>query len=629
MKYLLFILCFSFYSCAISQGGSASKRATELYRQAMLDKGIGNFSNAILLLNSATENDAAYTDAHFLKGVILLKNLKKPQEALVSFSRVFELNSNYNPLLHVYMADCNFLLGNFAESKKQYTLFLSDKSISKTNAALAEQRILNCDFCLTHPTSEHAAKAKNLGKNINTTAAEYFPALTADGMQLVFTRTDKLGKVPDENIYSSTKNGNDWSVATLLSGNTTTPENEGAHCITQDGMRIIFTACNRPNNVGGCDLYIAKKTGDTWSTPDNLGSTINSPAWETQPSISADSKSIYFVSSRAGGFGGSDIYVTTIGLDGKFGKPRNLGPTINTAYDEEKPFIHPDNKTLYFVSNGLAGYGGKDVFVTRKLQDTTWETPINLGETINTNEDEMGISVSADGKEMYFSSNKAGGFGDQDIYSLSVPTAAKPIPVSYVKGDIVNKATKEKLAAKISVIDLSTNQVIQQTNSDATNGHFLVCLPSGKRYAFYVEKTGFLFSSSFYEVQHAVGNNVHIELQPIQSGERITLNNLFFETNAFNLKPESETELQKMFQFLATNPTLKVEISGHTDNSGIEKNNLILSEKRAKAVYDYLVSKNISATRLTYKGYGASKPVAENSTPEGKAKNRRTELLVL
>jgi outer membrane protein OmpA-like peptidoglycan-associated protein len=409
--------------------------------------------------------------------------------------------------------------------------------------------------------------------------------------------------------------------------------NEGAICISPDGQFLFFAACNRPDGYGSCDIYWSGKSGDQWSEPFNLGPVVNSEAWDSQPSFSSDGKTLYFASKRPGGKGSSDIWKTELMPDGDWMPPVNLGDSINTKDAEMAPFIHPDDLTLYFTSKGHPGMGGLDLFYSRKDENNLWQKPVNMGYPINTYADEITLVVNASGDLAYISSDKLGGKGRQDIYSFKLYKEAQPLKVTYFKGIVFNKETKKRLEAKFELIDLTSGKVVIKSRSDPVKGEFLVALPTNKDYALNVSKTGYLFYSDHFglkgESSEARPFIRDIPLQEISVGETVVLKNIFFDTDKYELKPESRSELEKLINLLQTNGKIRIEISGHTDNAGTEAYNLMLSKNRAKAVYDYLTEHGISAGRLSYAGYGLTKPIDTNDTEQGRANNRRTEFRVV
>jgi outer membrane protein OmpA-like peptidoglycan-associated protein len=339
------------------------------------------------------------------------------------------------------------------------------------------------------------------------------------------------------------------------------------------------------------------------------------------------------VSNRAGGQGGTDIWKCTKNEAGKWANLVNLGDSVNSPENEESPYIHPDNKTLYFSSEGWPGMGNKDLFLSRIKKDGKFSTPMNLGYPINTAESERDLIVSANAKTAYFSSERPGGNGGLDLYSFELYKEAQPQAVTYVKGKVFDKVTKIGLEAKFELIDLETGQMVMQATSMTGSGEFLVCLPINKNYLMNVSKNGYLFASENFSLKGLTDNlkayEMNVPLTPIKAGEKVVLKNIFFETASFTLKEESKIELQKLKSFLILNAATTIEIGGHTDNVGDKKSNQILSENRAKAVYDYLIANEITKERLTFKGFGDTMPIDDNKTETGKANNRRTEFMIV
>jgi outer membrane protein OmpA-like peptidoglycan-associated protein len=395
---------------------------------------------------------------------------------------------------------------------------------------------------------------------------------------------------------------------------------------------MFFTACQKADSYGGCDIYFAKKTGNRWSEAINIGEPVNSRYWESQPSISSDGRTLYFVSNRPGGKGGMDIWKSYINDHGRFSKPENLGDSINTRGTESGPFIHPDNQTLYFASDAWLGMGGLDLYVSRKGVTNQWKRPDNLGYPINTHKDEEFLIVNAKGNLAYFSSNREGSRG-KDIYNFELYDEAQPFQVTYVKGKVFDAVTNEKLKAKFELIDLETSKLVMEAFSHNKTGEFLVCLPVNKNYALNVSKTGYLFYSENFSLKNPENPSetflMDIPLQPIREGAIVVLKNIFYETDKYDLKPESKAELSKLISFLNKNPKVNIEISGHTDNIGEDDYNIKLSRNRALSVYNYLTENEISNTRLSYEGYGENSPVASNETEKGRAQNRRTEFKIV
>jgi outer membrane protein OmpA-like peptidoglycan-associated protein len=500
--------------------------------------------------------------------------------------------------------------------------------------ALAKRGIEQSDFAINAVQHPVEFKPERLSKAINSEDDEYWPSLSADESTFVFTRLvgSALKAHPQEDFYQSFWKDSVWTYAKNVGAPLNTYDNEGAQSLSANGMVMVYTVCNRRGVLGRCDLYISEKNGNKWTEPMNIGAPVNSAAKETQPSLSADGRTIYFASDKAGGKGGVDIWVTHQNEDGSWIVPENLGDSINTPGNEASPFIHPDNNTLYFSSDYLLGMGEYDIFYSRRNRSGKWGKSVNIGYPINTSNDEIGLIINAKGNMAYYSTTMNPGTG-RDIYRFELYPKARPQEVSYFKGKVYDAVSKKMLQAGFELVNLADGQLTYKSFSDPVTGEFLLTIPTNNDYMLNVSKEGYLFYSEnfslegIYHLEKPFTKNV--PLQPIAAGKTIILKNIFFETDSYALKPESKLELNKIVEFLNKNATIKVEIGGHTDNVGSEQYNQTLSEKRAKSVVDYLISSGIAANRLVAKGYGFSKPIDTNDSGEGRANNRRTELTVI
>jgi len=586
------------------------------------------------LFLKAIKADGRFIEAHILLGDTYF-DMGRKDEAIGMYKKVTEIDDSFFSNTYFQLAQMEMSIGAYEDAIKHYNIYLEKKRVNPRSKEKAEQQLRNAEFGAKAVKKPVPFNPTNLGPNVNTPDYEYFPVLTADRQTLVFTRNKRRtgGMDFQEDFYISFLGSEgDWGTAMNLGDPINTDDNEGAQTITADGQQLFFTGCNRRGGMGSCDIYRSVREGRSWSIPENLGAPVNSNKWESQPSISSDGKTLYFASNRAGGKGGSDIYVTRLGANGQWTEPRNLGDSINTEGAEETPFIHPDGRTLYFTSDGHVGMGGKDIYVVRMKDDGTWGTPMNLGFPINTHKDEMGLFVDATGALAYFASDREGGQGKLDIYSFPLYDAVRPTPVTYVKGVVKDRESKRPLGARFELIDLSTSQTVVESRSDRVSGEFLVCLPVGRDYGLNVSKDGYLFHSENFSLT-AMANEgkpyrMNVELQPIEFGKSVVLRNIFFETGSFDLKPESTAELEKLLAFMVQNPKIRIKIGGHTDNVGQRQDNQVLSENRANAVRIYLEKKGIAAERMTHKGYADTEPVDTNDTAEGRARNRRTEFKV-
>jgi outer membrane protein OmpA-like peptidoglycan-associated protein len=603
-------------------------------------------ADAEKLIKKAIEEDPQFIEAHSAYADFLMGN-NRVKEAIPLYEKAIQLN----PKIFI---DNNFYLGGAYLHEAQYEkaipcfeIILKTERINPNLKDEAARFLKNAKFgadAIKHP---QPFKLVNVGAGINTAEFEYFPALTADGNTFLFTRNIREGEgvtAPrQEDFYVSKKVNSVWQTANPITS-VNTLGNEGAPSLSADGEIMFFASCmemtgdygsSDRKGYGSCDIFYAQKINGKWTKPRNAGSTINTKNWETQPSFSSDGKTLYFIRGivTRDGIKNPDIYSSTIGDDGKFTEPVKLSDNINTLEGEESVFIHPDNQTLYFSSEGHPGMGGLDIFVSKKQADGTWGKAVNLGYPINTFTDENSLLVDANGKLAYYASEREGGFGGLDIYQFELPESVRPEKITYVKGLTYNAKTKVPVDASFELIDLETQQSVTSAYSNSA-GEFLVTLTSNHNYLVNVSKPGFLFYSDNFSLKDKVADynkpyQLQIPLQPIDTGI-IELKNIFFDVNKADLKAESKAELQKIIAFLKANPTLKVEFSGHTDNSGDKVFNKTLSNNRAKAIYDYVIEKgSILAANLSYKGYGDTKPKAPNDSPENKAKNRRTELKVL
>lgn len=647
---LLFISLsiYSIYAQGLPPGSysSTNKKAVKYFEDSKKMFQIRKDADAEKLIKKAIEEDPQFIEAHSAYADFLMGN-NRVKEAIPLYEKAIQLN----PKIFI---DNNFYLGGAYLHEAQYEkaipcfeIILKTERINPNLKDEAARFLKNAKFgadAIKHP---QPFKLVNVGAGINTAEFEYFPALTADGNTFLFTRNIREGEgvtAPrQEDFYVSKKVNSVWQTANPITS-VNTLGNEGAPSLSADGEIMFFASCmemtgdygsSDRKGYGSCDIFYAQKINGKWTKPRNAGSTINTKNWETQPSFSSDGKTLYFIRGivTRDGIKNPDIYSSTIGDDGKFTEPVKLSDNINTPEGEESVFIHPDNQTLYFSSEGHPGMGGLDIFVSKKQADGTWGKAVNLGYPINTFTDENSLLVDANGKLAYYASEREGGFGGLDIYQFELPESVRPEKITYVKGLTYNAKTKVPVDASFELIDLETQQSVTSAYSNSA-GEFLVTLTSNHNYLVNVSKPGFLFYSDNFSLKDKVADynkpyQLQIPLQPIDTGI-IELKNIFFDVNKADLKAESKAELQKIIAFLKANPTLKVEFSGHTDNSGDKVFNKTLSNNRAKAIYDYVIEKGpIPAANLSYKGYGDTKPKAPNDSPENKAKNRRTELKVL
>lgn len=634
-KIALLILFCPALAASFSQSynrNTINKKAIALYDQAMERAQDDKLVLAAGLLQQSIGIDPNYVEAYLsLAGVY--SQLKNYKASIDNYEKAFALDPDFTMAYKLAYSINLAGMGEFEKALGAVNELLEKKPPkNETSLKAAQYRQRTYLFAVEYAKKEAAVNyvfaPKNMGSNINSDESEYFPSLTIDSRELIFTR--KLGGANEDFFYSKEKE-QQWEKAKPVEGNVNTPQNEGAQNISQDGAWLVFTACGRPDGFGGCDIYLSFLDKGGWSEAVNAGKNINSDQWDSQPCLSPDKRDLYFTSRRLGGYGGSDLYVSHLQSNGRWGEPENLGPGINTKGDEQCPFIHADNQTLYFTSNFWPGYGEDDLFYVRKQPGNTWSTPVNLGYPINTINKEATLFISADGKTAYYASDRSDSKGGLDIYSFELREDVRPYKTLWVRGQVIDKKTSQGLPSAVELIDLQTGQPVSKVQTDE-QGNYLLTLPTGKDYAFNVNRKGYLFYSDNYPLSQKAPDSVYeknIFLQPIEVNASIVLRNIFFDVGKYDLAPASLAELDKVVQLLNDNPGVHIQISGHTDNTGKPADNLALSNNRAKTVVSYLINKGIAPPRLSFKGYGASLPVADNTTEAGKATNRRTELKVI
>ncbi|MCB9168968.1 MAG: PD40 domain-containing protein [Flavobacteriales bacterium] len=622
---------------------TTDKKAIKLYESGLEEMHLQKWDAA----ESDLKRAAAFDD-HFVEPRFALAELYdmkgKDAEAMKWYRAALQLAPRFFPNAYLHLADIEFRNQEFTSAEQHYKAYL-DLENEPVRRERAQLGMDNCAFAQRAIQQPVPFDPRNMGPNVNSPNGEYYPCVTADDATLLFTRDVPDERSPwghQEDFYMSTRDADgQWTEAHPVPG-VTTAANEGAGTLSPDGRYIIFTACagvdgdygSGRKGMGSCDLFISRRIGDRFGPPENLGPPVNSRNWESQPSLGSDGRTLYFVRGQqvADGIKSMDIYVSRMRDDGTFSRPEKLPETINTPFQEESVQIHPDGRTLYFSSDGHPGFGGLDIYMSRMQDDGSWGPALNLGWPINTGGDENSLLVGADGKIAYFASDRPGGQGDLDLYSFDLYPEARPEPVSYIKGRVTDANTGRAVEADVELNDLATGRLATAAYSDPATGDFLVCLPIGHDYALSASAPGYLFFSRNYNVTQATSDEPHaldVKLNPLEAGETVALRNIFFETASFALLPASNAELDKLVKLMQDNPSLHIELGGHTDDVGSEADNLRLSDQRANAVREYLIGKGIDAERVRAIGYGETRPIASNDTEEGRAQNRRTEVKVL
>lgn len=621
---------------------SSDKKAIELFEESMKHYRMNRLNEVEKLLKQALERDEKFIEARLELG-ILYGEQNRHTEAVNELEMVLQIDPNSFPETEYYLGLFYLNMGNYQKARATLNSFIEVDAGSQKQRENAHMMLKKCEFALANKEEVIEFNPINLGPEINSEFREYYPCLTADDNTLLYTRQIPSSRTTDglnEDFYIAGKMSGKWTPSKNLGAPINTLNNEGAPTLSVDGQLLIFTACElygdygpQRKGFGSCDLFFSQKIGERWGAPRNLGGTVNTRHWETQPSFSSDGRTLYFIRgiNTHQGMKEQDIFTTFL-TDSGWTEPVKLPPVINSPGREESVHIHPDGKTLYFASDGHPGYGGFDLFVSRLDSSGSWSEPQNLGYPINSPGDENSLLVNASGEIGYFASDRPGGYGMLDLYSFEMPESRKPEKVTFMKGKVYDELTKKPLQARFELIDLKTGEIVIESYSNGSSGEFLVCLPPNRDYALNCSKDKYLFYSDHFTLTAPESSDQpyykDVPLIPIRKGARTVLNNIFFETNKYNLKEKSKIELGKLIDFLNANMNVTIEIGGHTDNTGTKAINEVLSENRAKAVYQYLIEHGIGAERLSFKGYADNEPVATNETIAGRAKNRRTEFKI-
>jgi outer membrane protein OmpA-like peptidoglycan-associated protein len=628
-KLLVLIVC---GVCWVSTFAQDSKRSEKLFEEARKYYVEDSYPAAVETADKILQKDPGYAPAHLLLAEIY-KDIDSTRLEIKHLTQAVELDDN--PLIDFRLGEAFYKLGMYSEALSFYEKYTENKDIPEKRQFLLACKIASCRFAINSIANPVAFEPTNLGDEINTPNDEYWPTPSLDGKHLVFTRLMKDGGRPQEDFFMAGIDSFNWDNAIPIS-EVNTSDNEGAQTLSADAKILFFTACNREDGLGSCDIYFSRLVEGKWTEPRNAGAPLNSRSWEGQPSLSSDNRYLYFSSNRPGGKGQKDIW--RIAFNGfaesgepQWGKPENM-VALNTSGDEISPFIHANNHNFYFASDTHVGMGGLDLFTAEINENGKVENLKNMGYPINTYQDDMGLTISSIGDVAYFSSARESENG-LDIFSFNLDRGLQPRPVTYIRATVTNKVTTAPIMADIELVNLNSSVEEPRIEKADENGQIMLALPVGRNYAFNVSEDGFMFYSQ--SMRLADENSLtdpfilNIDLEPIEVGAEMDLHNIYYETDSFAILSESEPELQKLVSFLKNNSGLKVEIQGHTDSSGNPESNLELSKLRAKSVVDYLVENGIPGSRLQSQGYGDTKAVATNETVEGRRLNRRTTIKVI
>lgn len=584
-------------------------------------------------------------DAYFVLGLV---NFKKSNnnfiEAEANFRKVIELCPGYDIYTYYYLGEIYYGQENFEMAVQYLTEFMKDvDKIRKDEDYNRATELLRYSGFYVEMIKKPVPFEPKVVEGISTPGNEYLPILSPDNQMALFTREIKIDpsknsliqetRLKEKFLYSMRMDDGKFDAGEEMPDPFNIFDNEGGATLTADNNTLCYTVCKFDfiKKYLNCDIYMSENTGGEWGKIRSLSDKVNLPgSWESQPSISADGRILYFISDRPGGFGGYDIYRSVKNEPGEWGTPINLGAMINTSGNEKSPFIHPDGKTLYFSTDGLLGLGGYDVFYAKLDENGNWSKPKNIGYPINSPEDEVGLFVSTDGTQGFFASNKYNGKGGWDLYSFDLYDAARPERVLFIKGNVKSESSAEPLKAHIELKNIETKR-ISEIPMDTLTGNYVAVAPFNSDYIMTVKKADHVYESKYIAKVDSVFKTpakVDIEMKPIELNKSYRINDIYFPFNSCDLTLESKVVLDQLMDFLNENRTISIEVQGHTDNIGNDAFNLKLSESRAQSVYNYLIEQGILEARLTYQGFGKSMPVSDNDTEEGRAKNRRTVFVI-
>jgi outer membrane protein OmpA-like peptidoglycan-associated protein len=622
-----FFLGFIFVLMSIMAMGQ-NKKALTAYHEARMALQSEDYEECWKQIEKALKYDPNYFDALLFAGDFRMSE-EKANEAIPYYERA---------LMVKQQTFVKYRLAIAYRDNMQYSKGLRYAREYEMEAKIPEEKLIEIYLLIASlEFGEQAMKNPvpfepiDLGGNINTVdGMEYFPSINARGDVLVYTSRTPEGQKQDEDFFASIYQNGAWQRGERLDGFLNSSDNEGAQSLSADGTELYFAGCQRMDGFGSCDIYVSLYRNGLWTKPQNLGTAVNTVNWESQPSISPDGKTLYFVRGKAGVNANTNIMYTVRQADGTWSKAEPIGAPINTPFADESPYIHFDNQTLYFTSDGHPGMGRKDLFYSKKQPNGTWGDPVNLGYPINTPNNEFSLVVGPDGKTGYFASDRINGGFNLDIYSFELPQSTSATAITWINGKVRDVETGKPVQSILEFYDLRGKIPFQQIETDA-QGNFFAVMPVDRAFAVFINQKGYLPYSENFDlagVDTASNYQVNIGLQPIKSGTMFTLKNILFDTDSYVLKEESFEELDRLVAFLTENAAIKAAIHGHTDNQGSAAHNKTLSENRAKAVVSYLVEKGIAANRLTSKGFGDTQPIADNETEKGRSLNRRTEVIL-
>ena len=626
---IIFVLIMLLFSIMLN--AQTSKKVDDLYADAKKQFATKDYQGTIKLCSQILSAEPGFKDAHLLLADVYGK-LDSVDIEIFHLNKAGEIGREWEVVFR--LGEAHFKKADYSEALRYYNMYSDYKYIDEKRQFLLACKMASCRFSI-HPEYNTADMINQTGRGSKT--EEYWPVTSADGKVLIFTPVEKgPGQGQKEDFFMAGYDTVKWDISKPLT-DINVVDNEGIQKISDSLKIMFFTACNREDGLGSCDIYFIKFENGKWSSPVNAGKPLNSEFWEAFPYFSAYNRFLYFSSDRTGGAGKKDIWKAELlgfsdeGLP-RWKEPVNMGNLVNTTGNETSPVLHPKKQNIYFISDTHAGMGGLDVFEAEIETSGNVRNLQNLGFPINTINDDPGLNISSIAGSAYFSSSRLSEKG-LEIFAFNLDSGLVTTPVSYIKTNITDVKTKRQLLANVKVENQSVKSDRVKNQQTNEKGETMFCLQLNRNYVLSISEPGYLFYST--NLKPVEKNSIDkpevldIQLQPIEIGAEVQLYNIYYETDSFRILPQSEPELQNLVAFLKNNGQLKIEIQGHTDSSGSAQANQVLSERRAKSVVDYLTSKGVQSSRLKWGGYGDKVPIATNDTPEGRTLNRRTTIKIL
>jgi outer membrane protein OmpA-like peptidoglycan-associated protein len=636
--FLFLVVFFLIFHAEAQTYSIIDSRAIKLFQEGEVLTQSRQYDQAIAKYQAAIAREGSFLEAYVKASQLMITQGRLEEAEKIALAGRTRLGGKNATPTHV--ADYGWLFSNlylkqgkFTEAFRQFQEVdpLFDPTFKKS--LYYTQMKVQMDFLGEELGDVRTIEKEKLEPPLNEYKLQYFPVLTADGEQILFTKRDGTGNFDKEDIFTAYADGNgSWTKPQSIAQTINSSFNEGTCSVTADGKILIYTSCDAPDSQGSCDLYIAYKKNGAWQRPTNMGPKVNSRSWDSQPSLSADGRVLFFSSNRRGGYGGNDIWYSVRQNDGSWSEAKNLGSLVNTPKDEISPFMFFNNEILFFASDGHQGFGGMDIFLSR-VKNGEFQKPENLGLPINDHLEQVALFITAKKDYAYYTElTKEDEENDRSLlYRFKFPEEiylGENLMVT--EGKVLNAKTGQPVDATLSLVSLTNDSTLYQFQSDGKTGDFTMLYPENAVSGLYVEKKGFL--PKIYNVERDKLQNVKdlkVELIPVASGEEFVFENVFFDFDKFDLKSESLTSLKRLQKFLLENPNVNIMISGHTDNIGNQGYNQVLSLQRAKSVQNFLVKAGLHPGRVMVEGKGDKEPLLPNTSPENQALNRRITVRVL